>query len=78
MTTVKLDPNAVGALVRGIADRRRALGLTQQRVARAMGTTQSAVSDLETGVVTDPRMATFVHYAAAVGASVQVVFDDGR
>ena len=50
---------------------RKAAGLTQADVARAMGTTQSAVSDLE-AAATDPRFGTLQRYARAVGARLDV------
>ena len=49
-----------------IARRKRTPGLTQKIVASAMGTTQSAVSELECGV-TDPYLSTLQRYARAVG-----------
>lgn len=77
MTIVRIDAGTVSASVAALTAYRRATGLSQQQVADAMGTTQSAVSDLENGV-TNPRLLTFVRYATAVGVAVQVVFDDGR
>jgi transcriptional regulator with XRE-family HTH domain len=44
-------------------------GLAQRTVARFMGTTQSAISQLESGE-TDPRLSTLQRYARAVGARV--------
>jgi transcriptional regulator with XRE-family HTH domain len=54
--------------------RRRALGLTQATVGRAMGTTQSAVSELESGA--DCRLSTLRRYAAALGATLTVAEPD--
>jgi len=51
---------------------RKESGRTQAEVADAMGTTQSAVSDLEAGA-TDPRLSTLQRYARAVGACLDVV-----
>ena len=45
--------------------------LRQSDVAQAMGTTQSAISDLETGRV-DPRLSTLQRYVRAVGRRVEV------
>ena len=61
-------------LLRRMAARRS--GLSQGRVAERMGTTQSAVSDLENGK-TDPYLSTLQRYARAVDArlDVQVVVD---
>lgn len=46
-------------------------GLSQVAVAAAMGTTQSAVSDIENQEV-DPQFSTFMRYANACGVSVNV------
>lgn len=54
--------------------RRRALGLTQATVGRTMGTTQSAVSELESGA--DCRLSTLRRYANALGARLTVVEPD--
>jgi DNA-binding XRE family transcriptional regulator len=56
---------------------RRRSGLDQSAVAEAMGTTQSAVSDLENGRV-DPRLSTLQRYARALDAaiSVDLISDD--
>ena len=50
---------------------RKAAGLTQKDVANAMGTTQSAVSDLERGD-TDPQLSTLQRYARATGGRLKV------
>lgn len=50
---------------------RKEHGHTQADVARAMGTTQSAVSDLEAGA-TDPQLSTLQRYARAVGGKLGV------
>lgn len=52
--------------------RRRKLKLTQKRVAAAMGTTQSAVSDLETGRTKDPCMSTLAKWAYALDMELLV------
>jgi transcriptional regulator with XRE-family HTH domain len=46
-------------------------GISQAEVASAMGTTQSAVSDLERGA-TDPRLSTLQRYARAVGCVLHI------
>lgn len=58
--------------------RRQEKGLTQKDVAEAMGTTQSAVSDFESGDV-DPRLSTIQRYADAVGlvATMRLVPREG-
>jgi transcriptional regulator with XRE-family HTH domain len=55
------------SLVRCRSDKR----LAQKAVARLMGTTQSAVSQLESGD-TDPRLSTLQRYARAVGAQLLI------
>ena len=49
----------------------------QKAIAAAMGTTQSAVSDIENGRV-DPRLSTLQRYARAVGKRVTVILRDGK
>ena len=58
------------AWVDQLVARRRQLGLTQAEVARAMGRSQSVVSDIET-MSTDPRLSTLRRYALAIGAAVR-------
>jgi transcriptional regulator with XRE-family HTH domain len=50
---------------------RKESGKTQADVASVMGTTQSAVSDLEAGA-TDPQLSTLQRYARAVGARLDL------
>lgn len=52
--------------------RRRTLGISQQNLAVTMGTTQSAVSDLETGKNKDPTMVTLRKWGRALDAVVRV------
>jgi transcriptional regulator with XRE-family HTH domain len=61
-------------VVVALVARRRALGLTQATVGKAMGTTQSAVSELESGG--DCRLSTLRRYAAALGATLTVAEAD--
>jgi transcriptional regulator with XRE-family HTH domain len=56
-------------LVRDLAARRQAAGLSQTEVAARMGTSQSAVARLESGT-TDVRASTLERYAAAVGGEI--------
>lgn len=60
-------PKVVAALVQ----LRIARGWTQRQLAMRMGTTQSAVSEFETGVYAQ-KLSTLQRYAAAVGARVEV------
>jgi transcriptional regulator with XRE-family HTH domain len=57
-------------LVRELVEQRLAAGLSQTEVAARMGTSQSAVARLESGV-TDARASTLERYAAAVGGEIK-------
>jgi transcriptional regulator with XRE-family HTH domain len=65
------DAGVRAKVLRGLLNARRLCERTQGQVAKAMGTTQSAVSELEGGG-TDPRLSTLQRYARAVGARVDV------
>jgi transcriptional regulator with XRE-family HTH domain len=58
-----------GRLLRELAERRQAAGLSQTEVAARMGTSQSAVARLESGAG-DVRASTLERYAAAVGGQI--------
>jgi transcriptional regulator with XRE-family HTH domain len=58
-----------GRLVRKLAERRQASGMSQTEVAARMGTSQSAVARLESGTA-DVRASTLERYAAAVGGQI--------
>lgn len=60
------------ALRAHFAERRRQLGLTQVDVARAMGTSQSVVSELETGATADPCISTIARWADAVSVRIAI------
>jgi transcriptional regulator with XRE-family HTH domain len=60
-------------LIRDLASRREASGLTQTQVAARMGTSQSAVARLEAGT-SDVRASTLERYAAAVGGQIAWTF----
>ena len=47
-------------------------GLTQQEVGRRMGTTKSAVSRLERGLVHRPTLTTIENYALVVGCRIDI------
>lgn len=51
-------------VIRALINRRYFLGLTQRDVAKRLGTTQSHVSDIETGG--NPNLDTLVRYADVV------------
>lgn len=57
-----------------LRDVRKREKISQRDVAKAMGTTQSAISDFERGE-TDPQLSTIQRYARAVGAKIRVVVD---
>lgn len=54
---------------------RKAAGLTQEEIAKRMGTTKSAISRLESSLGsgrTSPSLATLRRYAAAVGCRLEL------
>jgi ribosome-binding protein aMBF1 (putative translation factor) len=59
------------SLVADLVARRRAAGMSQDEVARRMGTSQPAVARLEAGQV-DARVSTVQRYAGAVGAQLHL------
>ena len=59
-------------LVRELLAARSNAGLTQEEVAKQMGTTKSAVSRLEAGGKHSPSVATLKKYAKAVGCEVEI------
>lgn len=65
------------AIIARLADARRAAGLTQRDVAKRMGTTQSMISEIETGKVM-PHLDTVVRYATAVGAQIVITIGKVR
>lgn len=58
-----------GTVLRALIERRKRLGLSQERVGARMGLKQTHVSRLESS---NPRMATIERYAEAVGARLVV------
>ena len=63
------------ALSDELADRRRALGLSQTEVAARMGTSQSAVARIETGA-SDVLLSTVDRYATALGRRLDWTLTD--
>ncbi len=57
------------SLVAGLTEQRQSAGLSQTEVAARMGTSQSAVARLESGMA-DVRASTLERYAAAVGSEI--------
>jgi ribosome-binding protein aMBF1 (putative translation factor) len=57
-------------LLRGLAQKREQVGLTQKQVAERMETSQSAVARMEAGEI-DVRLSTVDRYAAAIGKRVE-------
>ena len=67
------DP-ALCRLVSELIAARVRSGLTQQQVAVRMGTTKSAISPLECGIVHRPTLTTVENYALVVGCRVEIKF----
>lgn len=60
------------ALVKELLAARSRAGLTQEEVAKSMGTTKSAVSRLEAAGKHSPSVATLKRYARAVGCEIEI------
>ena len=60
------------ALVRKLLAARSRAGLTQEEVAKSMGTTKSAVARLEAAGKHSPSVATLKKYAQAVGCEIEI------
>ena len=56
-----------------LAEIRKAHGLSQQDVARAMGVTQSRVSRIESGDIGRSELSTIAAYVRALGGDVRVI-----
>ncbi|MEM9465254.1 MAG: helix-turn-helix transcriptional regulator [Actinomycetota bacterium] len=56
-------------LVRVLRDARVHANISQEQVAKIMGTSQSHVSEIE-GLVIDPQLSTFQRYARAIDAEI--------
>jgi ribosome-binding protein aMBF1 (putative translation factor) len=59
------------AILRELAERRKAAGLSRTVVAGRMGTSEAAVARLEAGA-TDPRWSSVERFAAAVGVRLDI------
>jgi DNA-binding XRE family transcriptional regulator len=60
------------SLARQLLTARSRAGLTQEEVAKSMGTTKSAVSRLEAAGKHSPSVATLKKYAEAVGCEIEI------
>lgn len=60
------------ALTAGLAAKRKASRLSQQRVARMAGATQAALSRIERGIA-DPSLSTVLEIAHALGLELRLV-----
>lgn len=58
------------ALLRALAERRIAAGISQRDLARRMGTSQPAIARLERGEI-DPKLSTVERFAAAIGQEIE-------
>jgi len=56
-----------------LAEIRKSRSLSQQDVARAMGVTQSRVSRIESGDITNAELSTIAGYVHALGGELSVV-----
>ncbi len=65
------------ALARAVIEARKSAGLTQQQLARKMGTTQPVVARLEAGH-TRPSLRTLERLAHATGSRLVITFQPGK
>jgi len=65
------DAQQRSRLLRSLVEARKAADLVQDDVAARMGTTQSAVSELEGGT-SDPRFSTLQRYCRAIGRQLKI------
>jgi transcriptional regulator with XRE-family HTH domain len=56
---------------------RQAAGLTQQRLATNAGLAMSAIAQLESGHVSDPKLSTLQALAGALGVPIQELAENG-
>lgn len=76
--SVPVDVADREALLRALVERRESLDMSQQDVARLMGTTQSHVSGLERGTA-DARFSTLQRFARTVGCRIHLsLCEDGE
>lgn len=62
---------SIHPIINALRNERRRQGLTQREMARLAGTTQSAISEAESGT-TDVRLSTLTRWAAALGKRVRL------
>lgn len=72
MTTIELDPRAIGRAIRHL---RRTVGWTQAELARRSGSSQAAISDIERGRTGQLACRTAARTLEALGARVLLAVD---
>src|SRR5215831_561943 len=65
-----------GSIARTLIDARKAAGLSQTTLAERMGTTQPAISKIESGRAV-PTLGFLQRFAKAIGAPVTIMLDPG-
>jgi len=68
----RLSDPTLRRLVRRLLAARVRAGLTQEQVARKLGTKKSAISRLESGAANRPTLTTIENYALVVGCRVEI------
>lgn len=58
-------------VIKQIVERREVVGMSQETLARKVGTTQSAIARLESGR-TNPHIATLIKIAGALGKNIEL------
>lgn len=72
---IQMMSDALYSIVGPLSDRRIALGMSQRDIAAILGVKQPAVARFELLEVV-PRLDTVIKYAMAVGATIEVKFND--
>lgn len=65
-------------MIAALAAERERQGVSQKQLAELTGTTQSAISELESGITRDPRMSTIEKIAEALGVDLTWTFTPTR
>lgn len=73
MSNIEFEPDPLEELRAYLVHQRVEHALSQTQVADLMGTTQSALSELERGNVRNPGIGTLARWAKSLGVELQLV-----
>lgn len=68
----------VGEIRAALISRRRVLRMSQRELAGRLGTAQSAISELESGLTIHPNIDTLIRWAEALNATLNVTLEYGQ